>query len=454
MKNAIVVVVALCLYGVVLHGGYAAENLFNGRDLTGWKQLNGKAKYSVEDGMIVGTTTMNEPNSFLCTEKMYDDFILEYDMKCTIGLNSGVQIRSNSFENYKNGRVHGYQVECDTSDRAWTGGIYDEARRGWLYPMELNPRGQRAFRNGEWNTFRVEAIGDSIRTFLNGVPCADLVDNMTSKGFIALQVHSIGRKTGEAGKKIYWKNIRIMTNNLEAHASPMDLSFPQVNYVPNTLTDKERAQGWRLLWDGKTTTGWRGAKLDHFPEKGWKIEDGELIVVSSGGAESAHGGDIITTRTYRNFELRVDFKYTKGANSGIKYFVDPELNKGPGSAIGCEFQILDDKMHPDAKQGVAGNRTLASLYDLITAASPNGKRVNEYDWNNARVVVNGAHVEHWLNNVKLVEYERQNQMWRALVAYSKYKDWPNFGDAEEGYILLQDHGDEVHFRSIKIKELD
>ena len=125
-----------------------------------------------------------------------------------------------------------------------------------------------------------------------------------------------------------------------------------------------------MLWDGKTTEGWRGGKLDHFPEKGWVIEDGELIVLSTGGEESAAGGDIVTTKQYQDFELKVDFKITEGANSGIKYFVNTDINKGSGSAIGLEYQILDDAKHPDAKLGNhKGSRTLASLYDLIEANS-------------------------------------------------------------------------------------
>ncbi len=443
MRKAFVATVAMCLSVVVGGAGYASENLFNGKDFTGWKQLNGQAKYVVEDGMVVGITTLGEPNSFMCTKKMYSDFILEYDMKCTVGLNSGVQIRSNSFPDYKDGRVHGYQVECDTSSRRWSGGIYDEARRGWLYAMDANPRGKKAFRNGEWNTFRVEAIGDSIRTFINGVPCADLVDNMTPKGFIALQVHSIGNNAEEAGKKIYWKNIRITTDNVAAQASPVDLSFPQVNNIPNTLTAKEKAQGWRLLWDGKTTKGWRSIKSDTFPKKGWAIKDGVLAIEGTGG------GDIITDRPYKNFDLQVNFKLTKGANSGIKYFINPEHGN-----VGCEYQILDDKIHPDAKKGINGNRTLASLYDLIPASSPHGKRVNQYGWNNARIVVNGAHGEHWLNNVEMVKYTRGTDAWRKFVATSKFKSKPWFGKADQGHILLQDHGDVVYYRSIKIRVLD
>ena len=220
---------------------------------------------------------------------------------------------------------------------------------------------------------------------------------------------------------------------------------------PNTLTKQEQANGWKLLWDGKTTNGWRGAKLDKFPEKGWVIEDGVLKVLKSAGAESANGGDIVTTSQYSNFILKVDFKITAGANSGIKYFVNPDLNKGEGSAIGCEFQILDDNLHPDAKLGVKGNRKLGSLYDLIPA--PDDKPFKFNEWNTAMVIVQGNHVEHWLNGVKLIEYNRNCQMWNALVAYSKYRNWPNFGNAISGNILLQDHGDEVWFKNIKIKEL-
>jgi hypothetical protein len=236
---------------------------------------------------------------------------------------------------------------------------------------------------------------------------------------------------------------------------------PEVSYLTNELTPTEKQRGWKLLWDGKTSRGWRGANLDHFPEKGWTMENGVLTVESSGGAESANGGDIVTTDTYGSFVLEVDFRITEGANSGIKYFVDPGLNKGEGSAIGCEYQILDDQNHPDAGMGVAGNRTLASLYDLIRADAlyygqdNREKRFNGVEsWNRARIEVDGARVSHFLNGVKVVEYERGTQMWRALVAYSKYKIWPAFGEAESGHILLQDHGDEVSFRNIKILEPD
>lgn len=428
------------------------QDLFNGKNLKGWTKLNGNAEFKVIDKTIVGVSKMNTPNTFLATKKNYDNFILEFDFKVDNGLNSGVQFRSNSLKEYQNGRVHGYQFEIDPSNRGWTGGIYDEARRGWLYTMDYNEAGKTAFKHEVWNKARIEAVGTSIRTWINGVLCTDLLDDVDPTGFIALQVHSIGNKDLE-GKIVAWRNIRIITQDVERFVTPVaDESVTQINTVANTISEREAKDGWRLLWDGKTTNGWRGAKLDEFPEKGWSISNGILKVHKSDGGESTNGGDIVTTRPYKSFMLKVDFKITEGANSGIKYFVDTNLNKGEGSAIGCEFQILDDNKHPDAKLGVLGNRKLGALYDLIPVSED--KPFRKGFFNTAMVVVKGNHVEHWLNGVKILEYERNNQMWEALVNYSKYRDWPNFGNAEEGLLLLQDHGDEVMFQNIKIKELD
>ncbi len=460
MKKLTISLLQLLIIGVAV---YAQKNddwteLFNGKNLKEWEVLNGTAEFKVEDGVIIGVSKMNSPNTFLATKNNYDDFILEYEARIDPALNAGVQIRSNSIPEYRDGIVHGYQVELDPSKRAWSGGIFDEKRRGWLYNLERNPNGKAAFKSNEWNKFRVEAIGYNIRVWVNGVQTADLMDDMTASGFIALQVHSIGNDS-RAGKEIHYKNIRIKTENLDAEKSPNSKDVPQVSYLNNRLSEREVEEGWAMLWDGKSTEGWRGAKLNSFPDKGWKIEDGELRVDAADGGESTNGGDIVTIRKYKNFELEVDFKYTEGANSGIKYFVDTELNKGKGSSIGCEFQILDDKLHPDANKGVNGNRTMASLYDLIKAEpvhySPNMpyKRVNKYGWNRARITVKDKKVEHFINGIKVIEYERGTQQWKALVKYSKYKDWPNFGENEEGHILLQDHGDAVSFKNIKIKTL-
>ena len=432
--------------------GYAQNNwrdLFNGKNLKGWKKINGNAEYVVKDGVIVGTSKFDTPNTFLAYNEEFSDFILEFDFLVDDVLNSGVQFRSASIPSYKDGRVHGYQFEIDPSPRAWSAGIYDEARDGWLYTIE-DQASKAAFRNGQWNHARIEAVGTRIRTWLNGVPCANLVDERAASGLIALQVHAI-KKEEQNGKQVMWKNIRICTQNIEQEMWAPEASAEEVSRLNNKLSEKELAEGWKLLWDGETTDGWRGAKLAEFPKSGWVIEDGILKVMKSDGGESTNGGDIVTTEKYQNFILKVDFKITKGANSGIKYFVDTELNKGKGSSIGCEFQILDDQNHPDAKLGLPGSRQLGSLYDLIPAPADKGFRNNFF--NTATVIVNGDHVEHWLNNKKIVEYDRNSQMWNALVQYSKYKVWPNFGNAAEGHILLQDHGDEVWFKNIKIKEL-
>lgn len=459
MKN-FMLIIAMIILGFQVVNAQEEENwkpLFNERNFDGFTKLNGEAQYHVEDGAMVGVSQMGTPNTFMATDKKYTDFILEFDVRVDASLNSGVQIRSNSIPSYRNGRVHGYQVEIDPSNRAYSGGIYDEARRGWLYPLSRNPKGRAAFNTGGWNSYRIEAIGPSIRVWVNGVNTANLLDDMTEEGFIGFQVHGIGKNKDKEGTQVRWRNIRIATDDLERHRWEMNPDVVELNLIPNTLSDQEQRRGWRMLWDGKTNDGWVGAKLDHFPEVGWTMDGGELIVKASGGGESEHGGDIITKKKFSDFELVFEFKLTEGANSGVKYFVDPNLNKGTGSAIGLEYQVLDDKKHPDAKKGVKGNRTVASLYDLIPAHNLSVPSRNKPfngigKWNRGRILVKDNHVEHWLNGFKVVEFQRRTPAFRALVAYSKYKDWANFGEWDEGHILLQDHGDRVAYRSIKVRE--
>lgn len=425
------------------------RQLFDGETLSGWTKKGGEALYEVRNGQIVGTSVRNTPNTFLTTNELYGDFILELEFFVDPSMNSGIQIRSNSFPYYQDGRVHGYQVEIDPSERSWSAGLYDEARRGWLYPLKANESAQQAFKQNDWNHYRIEAIGDTLKTWINGVPAAHLIDERTHIGFIGLQVHSISEEQ-QANTEVKWRNIRIITENLGDFSKESPLTA--IN-TKNKLLHSEELWGWQLLWDGSTTDGWRGAKLDSFPTSGWIIENGELIVMASGGGESEAGGDIVTLQEYDDFELQLEFKLTPGANSGIKYYVDTELNRGSGSAIGLEFQILDDDLHPDAELGShEGSRTLGSLYDLIQA-SPEKLVKPIGEWNHARILSKNDHVEHWLNDMKVLEYERKSPEYRNLVKESKYKIWPNFGEAEQGPILLQDHGDRVAFRNIKIKPI-
>lgn len=431
-------------------------NLFDGKTLKGWKQLNGQAKYEVIKGEIVGTTVAKTGNSFLATEKEYGDFILELDLKLDDPMNGGVQFRSLSKPDYLNGRVHGYQMEVDPSPRAWSGAIYDEGRRDWLYIPNINPEGKKAFKPvGEWNKYRIEAIGNTLRTWINGVPTAHLIDDMTAKGFIALQVHAIYGEMKE-GMKIRWKNIKIQTENLVP--SPLD-NCPVVNLILNNLSDQEKAQGFKLLFNGQNFDGWNGVKADIKPESRWKIEDGVLSITSN--TNKRPGVDLLSDQKYSAFELVFDFKLTEGANSGVKYFVEMLGEEGKKSPLGLEYQVLDDVNHPDAKMGAAGNRTLASLYDLIPSYKIDKelkmdrrfiKKIG--DWNQARVVVlpNNT-VQHWLNGFKVLEYERNSNIFKALVARSKYASIEGFGAGPSGNILVQDHSDNVFFKNIKIREI-
>lgn len=413
--------------------------------LGGWRSTGGAATYDVVDGELVGRAMVGKTNSWLVSDARYGDYIMEFDAKTDPLLNSGVMVRGQSRPDYRNGVVHGYQAEIDPSPRAWSGGMYDEQRRQWLYSLGRNEAARRTFRSGDWNHYRIEAIGNRLRTWINGVPATDVVDDTDAAGFIAFQVHAIPDRDAARHPEARFRNVRVITDRPQRFAMP-ETGLEQQGWLTNRLGDRERKAGWTLLWDGRTGAGWRSAKGGAFPTKGWSIADGALSV--TGG-----GGDIVTASPYRNFELSVDFRIAEGANSGIKYRIAPD-----GSGVGLEYQLLDDARHPDAKMGRDGNRTLASLYDLIPAsnlldpASP-GKRINPPgEWNRAVIVVRGNHVEHWLNGFKVVEFERGSPAFRAAVAQSKFANVAGFGEWAQSPILLQDHGDHVDFRSIKLRK--
>jgi hypothetical protein len=318
-------------------------NLFDGKTLNGWKRLAGGATFAVENGVIAGTTVSGPGNTFLATEKEYGDFVLEVDVKLESQKgNSGVQTRSHfdATANNGKGRVFGRQAEVDPSDRRWSGGIYDEGRRNWLYPLTLNTKAQNAYK-ADFNHIKVECIGNEMKTWFNGVPCGYLVDTIDQKGFIALQVHAVS-SPDQVGKKVWFKNIRIKTSGITP--TPFPKGVYVVNYQPNTLTAYEKQDGWRLLFNGKTSNGWMSFKKTPFPEKGWTIKDGTINVLKSQGREAANGGDIVTKDQFKAFDLSFEFRLTPGANSGLKYFVTLTENN-QGSALGLEYQVLDDALH-------------------------------------------------------------------------------------------------------------
>ena len=284
-------------------------------------------------------------------------------------------------------------------------------------------------------------------------------DIWTNPVFQEILVGGIKWALGEAPADV---TPNIQTTAPGAYTNPLYVEPKAAAAVaPNTLTAQEKADGWQLLWDSKTSDGWRSAKSEDFPTHGWIIKNGVLTVHENGGEESAGGGDIITRQRYANFELTTDFKTTPGCNSGIKIFVQPNISPidkktgqptAVGSAIGLEFQILDDLRHPDAKLGRDGDRTIGSLYDLIPA--PKDKIVMPVgEWNHARIVSQGKHVEFWLNGQKTVTFERGSAAFLDAVAKSKFKDIPDFGEWADGHILLQEHGSEVSFRNVKIRQL-
>lgn len=426
--------------------------LFNGKSFDGWKQLGGAAKYTINKNEIIGTSVVGTPNSFMTTEKDYTDFVLEFEVWVQDGLNSGVQFRSMSKPDFKDGRVHGYQFELDTAARAWTGGIYDEANRGWLYPVDYNEPARKLFKHEQWNTARIECVGNEVQTFLNGKQVSHLIDIKPITGFIGLQVHGIGDQLDHAGYQVRWRNLRINTKSPKL--SPSEGIYVR-NIAPNTLSASEKRQGWTFLFDGRKTSDWKSAKGGNpFSPKDWSVKDGELKI--NAGSEA---GDIITKKTYGAFELDFEFKLTTGANSGIKYFVANHADPASKSSryLGLEYQVLDDEVHPDGKKGVMGNRTTASVYDLI----PSDRKVHNRtvplhigDWNHGRIVSfpNGT-IQHWLNGFKVVEYQHGSNIYKVLIAHSKYADIENFASSEKGHILLQNHHDEVSYRSIKIREL-
>lgn len=459
MRNLFRSKLLIIILGFLLqHNSYAQSNWsnpFNEKEIKNWRKIGGKSNFTVSNHVITGEVKRNTPATYLVTKKRYRDFILEFEVYFDTLVNSGVLIRSNIEKDEQKG-LYGYQIEIDPASLGYSGGIYEQNRRGWLYPLSRNNQARSAIKIAQWNKYHIEAIGNTINTWVNGIHCARLVDDRVTEGLIGLQIPDISNNPDLEGAQIKWKNIKILTSDFGMNQWNKSLTVPEISYLPNELTNWEKRNGFRLLWDGKSTKGWKGMKSDEFPDKRWKIENGELKVLPENPDPSITYSDIVTIDKFRNFELELEFKITKGANSGIKYFVNRLPN---GDLIGCEYQIIDDKEIPNSKIGVNGTHKLGSLYALVPPENIFVKEKKELfkgvdTWNKVRILSVNGKVEHWLNNEKIVEYNRFSQLFSALIAYSKYNKFKSFGQSQEGNILLQDYENEVSFRSIKIRELN
>lgn len=338
--------------------------LFNGQDLDGWRLLNGQHSFEVRDGYIVGITNPAEPNGFLVYDEEFGDFILELEVNVSpLMNNSGIQFRSLSYEAYQNGRVHGYQAEIDTKPQRWSGSVYDEARRGWLVTTEVNPEAKVAFRNGEWNHYRIEAIGTSNRIWVNGVPTSHLVDDLTMRGLIGLQIHANQAQDPDGSREIRFRNIRIQTSNLEA--SPLDDLFV-VNFIPNNISAQEASQGFSLLWDGQTAQGWQGGS-------GWQMDNGILRTVPGNDAE-----ELVSERLFDAFELLFEFK----------------SNEEGSTICGVEYRVTHSALNDEPS----------------TFCQLSQKKLRSRDrWNSAIIRVRPTdEVEYWLNGNLILEYVRDD----------------------------------------------
>ena len=345
--------VVSCLHGMAAEW----QSLFDGKTLDGWVQRGGKATYAVRDGTIVGGTVPGTPNSFLCTTQDYGDFILEVEFKVDPRLNSGIQIRSHSREKFRGGVVHGYQVEIDPSIRSYSGGIYDESSRGWLQNLADNKEARLAFKQGEWNQFRVEAMGDSIKTWINGVPAADLRDSLEIEGFIALQVHGNPSKTPI---EVAWRNVRIQ--NLGRHE-------------------------WKPLFNGTTLEGWHT-----LPGGSWKVTAG-MIVGTSPSSEPRHGL-LVTDRQFEDFTVRCQFRVHQG-DSGF-YFRSEEV-KGNVGVHG--FQVEVDTSYETGGLYETGGRAWVVQY-------PPDQKTQWYkqgEWNDLSVSAHGRDVVVHMNGLPSAE---------------------------------------------------
>lgn len=380
-------------------------NLYNGENLEGWTALGGAAEFETKGDTIIGRITKGSPSTYLSTNKDdYTDFIFTAELKLEVDGNTGIIFRGQSKPGEKFETVFGPQAEMEDFNRQrfWSGGLYLQGCGGWVYPLWLESHKdvRKAMKAGEWNRITIKAKGQTVRTWVNGIPAALWKNDEYLKGFFSLQVHA-----GRQGE-IHFRNIKVKE-------LPQKAAFQKL-FESNDFSKWQHVDGTAV-------------------RDTWTVENG---VVTFAGK----GGSIATKKSYKNFELVFDWKISEGGNSGIKYRTRKNL--------GLEYQVLDDKKHKDGK--IRTHRA-SDLYELV--AAPDDKPVNPVgEWNKGRIVAKGNHIEHWLNGEKVVEIEYGTEDWKTKFSNSKYKAHEGFGDWE-GPILLQDHGDVVSYKNIRIREL-
>lgn len=379
------------------HPGFV--DLFNGENLDGWTQRNGTATYRVEDGVIIGTTAKGSPNSFLCTDKLYGDFELKFEVKLDRGLNSGVQIRSQTKDGKPGGRVNGPQVEISLDKMA--GYVYGEAAGGWMTPDE-DRKPHDTFKDREWNSYHVVAVGNHIETWINGVPISDLTHEERYRshptGFIGLQVHSIPAEKGPF--EVRWRNLKLR-----------DLSE------------------FKELYNGKDLSGWKTSG-------NWITEnDGSLLIQPREGEKGWQRYDayLWSEKKYKDFVLDVEYAYPPGGNSGVYFRV---ADRNDPVKQGIEAQILDCS----SKEEPLSSHDHGGIVGTKSAPSKN-KSQPPHVWNRMVVTCIGTHLEVELNGESIIHCHLDE---------TPMKDRPL-----EGYIGFQDHGqpNNIKFRNIRIREI-
>ena len=392
-------------------------DLYNGKDLTGWTSRGGHCTFKAQGEVIVATCVPGSPSTYLCTDREdYTDFIFTAEVKWIVDANSGIMFRSGHRLSSKgNEIVYGPQCELEgfAQNRGWSGGIFGQSAGGWRYPLwlDVHKAVRKTLKKDNWNRVTIEAKGNTIKTWVNGLPAAHWVNDQHTEGFFGLQNHA-----GNKGE-VHFRNIRVKKLSTES---------------AHTTTSSSNDYAWTDLFADGDFSNWTDLKKRPVT-KGWHINNDSVH-------RRSKCGDIITKQHYDNFELRFDWKISDAGNSGVKY-------RTHGS-LGLEYQVLDDAKHVDRKNPT---HRAASLYELV--AAPESKSLKPVgEWNHARIVANGHNIQHWLNGEKVVQIEVGSDDWKKRFQNSKYRKHKGFGNWA-GPILLQDHNDDVWYRNVQIREL-